>query len=140
MKLTAFSFCLVATIASISPAHSQTFKIDSNYLSKKAFTALTNRLFGQIATGQSTASLANFGAFDPVNGSAAFNAFTPLNFKGDTAKYVPLLSLEVKGDLGSDNIVALFSNSKLNTNIDASIKLHFPIPSLFKIGFYGSHY
>lgn len=114
------------------------FTIDTNYLSKKAFTVYTNRLFGQVATGQNTASLANFGSFDPVNGSFTFNAFTPLNWKGDTARYVPLLSIEAKGDLGSDNIARLFSNTKLNNNVDVSLKLHFPIPGLFKIGFYGS--
>jgi hypothetical protein len=126
-------------------AHSQTFKVDSSYLSKKAFTVFTNRAFGQIATGQNTATLANFGALDVANGAVAFNAFAPLNFKGDTAKYVPLLSLELKGDLASDNVVSLFSNSKLNSNIDATIKLHFPIKKLlkiplFKIGYYGTHY
>lgn len=48
---------------------SQYFKIDSSYLSKKAFTVFTNRTFGQVATGQNTASLANCGAFDPVDES-----------------------------------------------------------------------
>lgn len=122
-----------------TPNNNSVFKISKTYLSEKSYTAFVNRTFGQLATGQNTSSLSNFGSFDPTKGAFDFNAFTPLSFaEKETSKLVPYLSLNVKGDLASDNVTKLFSNSKLNTNINANISIHFPLKIFNSISYYGT--
>lgn len=127
------------SIAAQRPNPNSPFKISDDFYSPRTFTIFANRTFGQLATGQHTASLANFGSFDPAKGSFDFNAFTPLSFSSDEGKHmVPYLSLAMKGDLASDNTLKLFSDSKLNTNVDGIINLHIPLPFLNSIGYYAS--
>jgi hypothetical protein len=131
-------FCLLLQFIANGqqPNPGSPFKISDNFYSPRTFTVFANRTFGQLATGQNTASLANFGSFDPAKGSFDFNAFTPLSFSNDEGKkMVPYLSLAMKGDLASDNTLKLFSNSKLNTNVDGIINLHIPLPFFNSIGF-----
>jgi hypothetical protein len=126
-------------MASFAQNNKSIFKIDTNFFGKKTFTVFANRTFGKLATGQNTANLANFGSLDPTAGSFNFNAFTPISFSGEESKkFIPYLSLEAKGDLASDKSTIIFSNSKLNTNVDASIKLHLPLPWFNNISFYKS--
>ena len=85
-----------------------------------------NSAFGVIATGQTEAgNLANYGSFEPVNGEFKLNLVGPIG-KFDSGR-IAFFSVSAGGKLIGDNTADLFSNSKLNSGVSLSGKLHVPI-------------
>lgn len=100
-------------------------KYDSaEFVSRKNLNRYVNRLFGQVAVGADNgADLTNYATFEPLNGSFSFNGFTQINKRTDTTNPV-FMSMTFKGGLLNNNTMELFSNSKLNTDVSAQLKLH----------------
>lgn len=95
-------------------------------LSNRAYHKFINRVFSQVAVGPTNgANLANYASFEPVAGSFSFNGFTPINARDDGSRRMSYLNFSVKGGLDGNNVGALFSNSKLNTNVTVSLRYHF---------------
>jgi hypothetical protein len=85
-----------------------------------------NRSFSGLATGNGDAiTLANYGSFEPANGSFKFNFFAPLG--PVQKKKVTVLSFNAGGSLIGENTGVLFSNSKFSSGMNAGLKLHFPL-------------
>ena len=97
---------------------------NGQYLSDRNFNRMVNRTFGQVAVGTSGGpALTNYASADPINGQFAFNGFGSVSQK-DTVAYPVYFSLSVHGNLIGTNSTELFTNSKLNTNAGAALKLH----------------
>jgi hypothetical protein len=99
----------------------------SKYLSYKNFKRYINNMFGQVAVGSyGGTDMANYATIEPMNGSFSFNGFGSAT--EETAAVPVFFSLNVKGRLLGNNTVALFDNSKLNTDASAQLKLHIGFP------------
>jgi hypothetical protein len=104
----------------------QVTKKDTLYLSNEAFHKLINRSFSKVAVGPTNGSnLANYASFEPMGGSFTFNGFTPVNARNDGSGRVSYINFAVKGGIDGNNVGALFSNSKINSNVTVSLKYHF---------------
>ncbi|HSU28154.1 MAG TPA: hypothetical protein VLJ68_07220 [Chitinophagaceae bacterium] len=95
-------------------------------ISNKTWYKILNKTFATIATGQGeAANLATYGSFEPTAGSFKFNFFGPI-IKNDSAK-AAFFNISAGGDLIGGNSGILFSNSKFNSGMNISGKLHLPI-------------
>jgi hypothetical protein len=97
---------------------------DTTYLSPASFRKKVKLIFGQIVTGQSTASaLTNYADADIANGKLAFSG---TQFFGDR------LFLSVGANAKVDNNISqIFDGFKLSSNVSADIRLNFRIKNVF---------
>ena len=106
----------------------------SQTISDKTFHKIMNQNYSSIASGQGQGvSLANFGSFDPVAGICKLNYFTIINFKDKSKKKNGnpgkswYLNLSAGGNIIGNNIGVLFNNSKFNSGMNVTGKLHIPV-------------
>ncbi|HMI63949.1 MAG TPA: hypothetical protein VK518_23695 [Puia sp.] len=95
-------------------------------IANKTWYKKINQSFGLIATGQGeAANLANYGSFDPVNGVFKLNIFGPIG-STDTRR-AAFFSVDAGGNIEGDNTGVLFNNSKFNSGLNVTGKLHLPL-------------
>ncbi len=123
-KLIAYAFSILTCMSGISQKKAVQ---DTQLLSPKAFNIFFNKLFSQLATGQShSADLANHAAADLTNGMFQVNGFMPILYKDDTAaNKISFLSFRFKGGLINENATLLFADKKLNSDVGLDLKYHF---------------
>lgn len=106
-------------------------------ISAKSWYKKIAQTFGSLATGQRDAvNLANYGAFDPLNGAFKLNLFGPLN--PSAATRVWFFNASGEGKIVGDNIGVLFNNSKFNTSTKLTGKVHYPLFKLSDINVSGN--
>lgn len=99
---------------------------DKFLLSNRAYYKYINHAFSQVAVGPTNgANLANYATFEPVGGSFSFNGFTPINAKNENRSRISYINFSVKGGVDGNNVGALFTNTKLNNNVNVSLHYHF---------------
>lgn len=102
-------------------ANSDTSKKRKFLISSSSFRKVTKTIFGQLATGQTSAGVvSNFASLDVTQGKFNFNGSLPLGNRF-------FLTAALAGDI-DNNIGQLFSNFKLNNNTSIDLRLNFRIP------------
>lgn len=131
-------FLLVLTLPAYYVKAQNPEESEVRYLSRSGINRLANNKFGNLVTGQSNSTnLVNYAAFNPVAGSANFNGSLPIGNANDTARF-SFLSFKISGDLISDSYLALFQNSKVNTNVAISGQWDFQLGKGFHFNYLGS--
>lgn len=90
-------------------------------LSDTAFNVLLNKSISKFLTGQQN-TIANFASFDPSNSKFLLNGV--LSLKDSTKRNMNLLSFSIAGGLIDGNATTLFSDKKLNTDVNIDLKFH----------------
>jgi len=120
--LTLICFLLIGS----ADIKAQADRIAAESIRAKAYYKKINQTFGTISTGQSEAANgANYGSFEPVNGSFKFNFAShigPIN-----KKQVAFFNISAGGKVIGDNVAVLFNNSKFSKGFDIKAKIHLPI-------------
>lgn len=91
----------------------------NTYLSQKSFNKKLMLVFGQLATGQQSASvLTNYADADILNGKISFNGTAALGKQGRH-----FLSIGASGKI-NNSVADLFNGFKLNNNTSVDVRLH----------------
>jgi hypothetical protein len=136
MKIKCFLF-FVALTSSTLMVWGQS---DEKYpLSQSQLNKVINRKFGNLVTGTNgSGAIASYGSLDIANAAFAFKGTIPFTSrKNDTGK-ISYLTIGLNGNIIGTNATSLFTNSVLNTDVSLSLQYNFMLPSMNRVGYFGS--